>query len=265
MNGEAHAVQDADNTHRRWLAKTKLLNLGDDRLRLKAKALVQLATSDRERLLVVYEFVKAMPYSGPCAEGYQTARQVLDAKTGDAFDKSTLLVAMLRLVNIPARMRFVQLNGDVVRGLAQGVHTLTHPVVECWIDDRWLKTDTHVYDIHYLVTVREKLNAAGWMVGYGIHRNAHSVWDGRDNVFAGFALDKPEGQPLRELGVFDDPRRFDRAMRIGAGPMTWLNHKLCDFRWAMSARAMRRSLRQLRDEINLSLVKPTSEPVRIAS
>jgi transglutaminase-like putative cysteine protease len=190
---------------------------------------------------------------------------VLDAKTGDAFGKSTLMVAMLRLVNIPARMRFVQLHGDVARGLAQGLQTITHPVVECWVDDRWLKTDTHIYDIHYLAAAREKLNAAGWTVGYGIHRNAHSVWDGRDNVFAGFSPDRPDGQPLRELGVFDDPRRFNRAMRIGAGPITWLNHKLCDFRWAMSARTMRRSLRQLRDEINQSLVTPSSEPIRIAS
>lgn len=265
MNGEAQTILDMDNSRRRWLDKTKLLNLDDDRLRLKAMSLVQLATSERERLLVIYEFVKSMPLSGPSAEGYRSARQVLDAKTGDAFSKSTLMVAMLRLVGIPTRMRFLQLHGDVVRGLTQGMTAITHPVVECWLDGRWLKTDTHVYDIHYLVTAREKLNEAGWTVGYGIHRYAHSIWDGLENAYAGFAPGKPQGLPLRDFGVFDDPGRFERAMRVGSGPVGWFTHKWCDFRWALNARTIRRGMRKLRDEITLSVAKPSSEPVRITS
>lgn len=254
----------AEDSPLRWLGTSTLLNLRDDRLRLRAQSLVQLAQSDHERLLILHEFVKAMPYCAPGSQGHPTARQVLDARQGDAFGKSTLLVALLRLARIPARMRFVQLPGEVLRGLAGGLKTVAHPVVEVWLGERWLKTDTHVYDIHYLVSAREKLRVAGWAMGYGIHSHAHSIWNGREDAFAAFAPNQPGGKPLADLGVFDDPRRFRRAMKAKGRSTNWLGTRVSAMRWAMAVRAMARGVRKLRLEIAASVARPLSEPVRIS-
>jgi Transglutaminase-like superfamily len=266
MHTEASTIIDVNIPNVRWLSRTKLLNLKDDRLRLRAMSMVQLANSERERLMAIYEFVKAMPLSGPSTQGFMSAREVLDSKTGDAFGKSTLFVAMLRLVNIPARMRFVQLHGDVLRGFTSRAATVIHPVVECWVDGRWLKTDTHIYDIRYLVTAREKLMDADWMVGYGIHRHAHSVWDGRQDAYAGFAPTKPQGMPMCELGVFDDPRRFSRRAKLVRNPFKWLDNKICDLKWSIYARMLRSGMHKMRGEIAETLANSgLSEPARIGS
>lgn len=265
MNSESVTVFDMELPSPRWLGKTVLLNLTDDRLRLRAQSLVQLAKSDRERLLVVYEFVKAMPFCAPQLKGPQTARQVLDARRGDACDKSTLFVALLRLVHLHARMRFVRLNGDVLRGYASGVSSVNHPVVEVWLGERWLKTDTHIYDIHYVANAREKLNAANWEMGYGIHRHAHSVWQAQDDAYAAFAPDQHDGQPLSDLGVFDDPRRFARAMRVQGQSHGWWHSPLKAARWAVTARLVQRGVRKLRAEIDRVAPPSLPAPVRIAS
>ena len=86
-----------------WLASTGLLDLGDPLLRLKAHSLTQLCKSEREKALAIYGFVKRLTLSKRIKLRHRTARQVLDAGQGDADDKATLLVALLRAAGIPAR------------------------------------------------------------------------------------------------------------------------------------------------------------------
>ena len=86
----------ADLEPSQWLGTTPILDLSDDRLRLRAKSLTQLAKSDRERAIGIYGFVKAMPYCAPGKTRFPTARQLMDVKEGDCYGKSTLFVALLR-------------------------------------------------------------------------------------------------------------------------------------------------------------------------
>lgn len=264
MSQSVTRTPGAEDAPLRWLGTSTLLNLRDDRLRLRAQSLIQLTQSDHERLLVLHEFVKSMPYCAPSAQGLSSARQVLDARQGDACGKSTLLVALLRLAKIPARIRFVQLSGAVLRGLTNHIDSVNHPVVEVWNGERWLKTDTHVHDIHYLACARDKLREAGWSMGYGIHSHAHSVWNGREDAFAAFAPRQPGGKPLADLGVFDDPRRFRRALNAPGARAPWLRVQASSLRWAMAKRSMAREMRRMRAEIEASMARPSSEPPRIS-
>ena len=59
---------------------------------------------------------------------------------------TTLLVALLRRCRIPSRIRFVELNGEILRGLTSRMPTAPRPVVEIWLHSRWVRTDTYIFD-----------------------------------------------------------------------------------------------------------------------
>jgi transglutaminase-like putative cysteine protease len=125
---------------------TPLLDLEDPKLRLRVRALTQLCKSERDKALAVYRFVKRLPVCTPFKARLHTARQVLDAGRGDAPDKATLLVAMLRAAGIPARIRCITLDGRILRGLTSAVRQANRPVLEMWLPGEWQQTDTYIYD-----------------------------------------------------------------------------------------------------------------------
>jgi hypothetical protein len=85
----------------------------------------------REKALAVYGYVKRLPLTRRIKLRAHTAREVFDAGCGDAPDKATLLVAMLRLAQLPARIRFVSLAGEILRGVAPGLKEAARPWWRC--------------------------------------------------------------------------------------------------------------------------------------
>ncbi|RYF36636.1 MAG: hypothetical protein EOO21_01490, partial [Comamonadaceae bacterium] len=65
-----------------WRGATRLLDLEDPRLRLRAQALTQLCKSEREKALACYAYVKRLPYTRPLKLHQRSAREVLDAGRG---------------------------------------------------------------------------------------------------------------------------------------------------------------------------------------
>ena len=122
-----------------WLGSSALLDLEDTRLRLRVRALTQLCKTDREKALAIYAFVKRIPFTKPLKLNLRTAREVLDMGRGDSQDKATLLVALLRLARIPARMRFIQYRGEVMRGLLPRLVNANRPVIEAWLGGQWVR------------------------------------------------------------------------------------------------------------------------------
>ena len=139
-----------------------------------------------------------------------SARHVLDKRGGHSYGKSTLFVALLRASDIPARMRFVQINGKLLRGLAQGVSAVDHPLVEVWLRGRWVRTDLHVYDSSYLVGAVSRLRESRWRSGFGVHLQGHRTWNAISDSFVSFAPDQTGGTPLEDWGVYNDPAEFRR-------------------------------------------------------
>jgi transglutaminase-like putative cysteine protease len=226
----------------RWLHSTSLLDLGDPRLRVRAQALTQLCKGEREKALAVYAFVKRLPFAKPLQLMPWTARAALDAGRGDSPAKATLLVALLRLAGIPARMRWIELRGEIMRGLVPNLESGSRPVLEAWLGGRWVATDTYIFDAAYMAAARQRLRELGWERGFGIHRDGQAIWNGIDDAWAG-------GQPVREdpmfmadLGAFHDPQQFieSQAYRSKHRPLART------MRWNMRAPFMERAIRELR-------------------
>ena len=199
----------------RWLGSSPLLDLGDPKLRLKVRSLVQLCQTDREKALAVYGYVKRLPLARRVKLRPLTAREVYDAGRGDAPDKATLLVAMLRIARIPARLRIVGISGEILRGVAPGLKEGYRPIAEVYLQERWLRTDTFIYDAACMAAARQRLKDLGWEWGYGIHVNGHMLWDGHEDAFLGGVPTECDLMVSCDHGVYNDAGHFhsSRAFR----------------------------------------------------
>lgn len=237
------AARDEDQPHR-WLAKSALLDLEDPKLRVRVHSLVQLCQSEREKATTLYHFVKRMPIERRFKLRPHTARAVLDAGCGDASDKATLLVAMLRIAGVPARLRFMRVRGDVLRGLGAGVRELHRPVMEVRLGGAWQQTDTYIYDAATMAAARQRLRDRGWEWGFGIHVDGRMLWDGSDSAWSGEPPEPGHAMLAPVEGVFHDPRQYytSRCFRSGCRPLLYL------LRWNLLVPAMNRAWRALRQE-----------------
>jgi hypothetical protein len=227
-----------------WLASTRLLDLGDTKLRLRARSLTQLSKSDREKALAIYGFVKRVPFAKPFKLRLRTPRQVIDAGRGDALDKVGLLVALLRSVEIPARIRFMHLPGTMLRGLISHMSIAARPVAEVWLADRWIATDTYIFDAAYMAAARQRLAEENREFGYGIHREGAAIWNGVHDAFlTGEAVARDHMLGGTE-GVFTDPAAFvaSQAWRNTHPAVASAVH------WNIMVPAMGKVIRKLREE-----------------
>jgi hypothetical protein len=241
LQAEHRKVMEEDPDH--WLGSTALLDLEDSKLRLRARALTQLCKNDREKALAIYGFVKRIPFAKPFKVRVRTPREVLDAGRGDALDKVGLLVALLRMVEIPARIRYVELRGEMLRGLISHMTAVARPMAEIWLGGRWLATDTYIFDAAYMAAARKRLTEEGWECGYGIHRDGQSIWNGMEHAFLG-GTELGQAQMASGYGLYQDPFEFVAGPEFSAThpPVARTLH------WNMMVPAMGKVIRDLRHE-----------------
>ena len=237
-------VRDPDDP-RQWLGNAPLLNLGDDKLRLRVHTVLQFARSDAEKLRSICLYVASVPFDVPAfASPRQTRRTVARRDAVGWYSKAGLFQAMLRTAGYPARVRMIRIGPEMYRGLATSTQAFVLPVVEVWTGGRWVTTDNYVYDPRYLAAAREALYRRSWRSGYGIDLDGQFDWNGQDDALC-MIVPRHQGQgpPPQSLGVYDDPLAFASQLKHSSG-----------WRWAwlvarnrlMSMR-MSRGVRRLRD------------------
>lgn len=226
-----------------WLGTTPLLDLDDTKLRLKARAIVQLCRTDRDKALAIYRFVKCLPYTKRIKLQYPTARDVLEARGGDGDDKATLLIALMRSAGIPARVRYMEMRGEMLRGLIPRATPAARPLAEFWLG-RWVRTDTYIFDAEYVAAALECLKANGWECGWGIHINAQLLWDGKNDAFLGGTPTEQDPMLTRLLCVVSDPLELVSTSLRSNGLR--YRRSLRALQWNALAPTMMRAIRELR-------------------
>ncbi|WP_186510926.1 transglutaminase domain-containing protein [Caenimonas sedimenti] len=226
-----------------WLGSSPLLDLADPKLRLRAQALTQLCKSERERALAVYRFVKRIPFSRPFKMRLHTAREVVQQDRADSADKAALLVALLRLAEIPARVRYLTLRSEMMRGLVDGPDSM-RPVVEVFRERHWVGTDTYIFDASYTAAARTRLRAYGWERGYGMDADGDMLWDGTGSAYVGKSPPREDPMVLQDHGVFCDTLEFVSSPQYRAAHSR-LGRAV---QWNMLAAGMERAIRELRED-----------------
>lgn len=227
-----------------WLGATPLIDLEDPRLRLRVHSLTQLCQGEREKALALYGFVRRLPLARRVRLAVRTARQVLDAGRGDAQEKATLLVAMLRIAGIAARIRIVTLRGAILRGIPGSPRDADRPLLEVFVQGRWLRTDTYIYDAECMAAARQRLKDRGWDWGWGIHVNGAMVWNGLENAYLGGVATEHDPMVVGQLGLVRDEldyRARGRYARLPARLARVLH-------WNLLAPLMNHAWRSLRQQ-----------------
>mgnify|MGYP006147382039 FL=1 len=234
---------DQQKLGQRWLGNTPLLDIHHPRIRLLAVRLTQLKYGQRAKAQACFEYVRALPFGCIGTGTGVPALVVLQLKRGDCHTKSTLLVALLRSLDIPARLRFVSLHADFLQGIIDlGDQPVEHCCVEVLLDGRWRAIDSHVMDLSLAEASRQRLLDESRSVGYGMHVRGSVDWDGDSDSFTPFVTDDPQHMPLKDWGVFDDPYQFYSSEPAVRGKLNWASR----MKWMLGARMVNQRVNELR-------------------
>jgi hypothetical protein len=164
------------------------------------------------RIAAVYTFVRdAIPFG--YGEHFSVpASQVLAQGMGNCLTKTTLLMALLRAVGVPCRLKAAMISKVIHRGLLGEVSFLFSPrhLHHAWAEvryqDQWIEVGGHIVDRPYLEKLQQKFaNFIGSFYGYGIavthFRNPPISWEEEETEI--------QSKAIREsLHTFNDPDAF---------------------------------------------------------
>jgi hypothetical protein len=227
----------------RWLCNTALLQHDHPRIRLLALRLTQLKGGAAEKALACYQYVRKLPFACAADAPNTTAVDVVVAGAGDAYTKSTLLIALLRSLDIPARAHVVTLRPDFLWGLVHtGGRPIEHVFTDILIEGQWVGVDSYVVDLALGLKARNLLLRQQRSRGYGVHMRGQVAWDGASPSFGMFCRHDAESLPLHDLGAFDDIGAFCESTEEHLRP-GWARKQ----QWALAAAMINWRVRKLRD------------------
>jgi transglutaminase-like putative cysteine protease len=234
---------EAEDEAERWLVNTPLLQFDHPKIRLLAVRLTALQPTARLKALAVVRYISALPFGAIADSTGTSAMAVLKAGMGDCHTKSTLLVALLRAIDIPARIRFVSLRPDFLRGIIDtGETPIEHGCAEVMLAGKWLGLDSYVVDTTLAVAAKSRLRQEGRKLGYGMHVDGSTSWNGSTPSFGQFSATDTHSLPLRDWGVFDDPYQFYSSTPFVKSRLNWSSR----VKWLVGARVVNRKVKELR-------------------
>jgi hypothetical protein len=194
-----------------WTGDSEALGLDRPALRIKATQLTQLLARDDQKAVACHDHVRGLRFL-PGGRAHRSAPQVLAAGVGTSFEKSNLLVALLRCVGIAARLRIYTVRAALLEREGADAGLAFHPVVEAFLGGSWVSTDTFHLDVQHALASRRRLLQEHRRAGYGAHLDGAATWDGRHDAFALFTPLDPASLPLRDWGAFDDSTALAREV-----------------------------------------------------
>jgi hypothetical protein len=209
------------------LASTPLLDVDHPRLQelVTARRWAQLPLHDR--IGAVYDFVRNEIAFGYNASDDLPASAVLADGYGQCNTKSTLLMALLRAVDVPCRLHGGTVHKRLQKGVVPAVtyalapDEILHSWVEVLFDGRWIALEGVILDDAYLDGVRATQPTArgpflGFAVGTARLEAPEVEWKGRDTYVQASGL-------ASDFGVFHDPDAFyaRHGTNLG-GALAWL-------------------------------------------
>lgn len=200
-----------------WLLPTNILDINHSSIKECAARVCKDCESKQDKAVALHDFVRDEILFGFAPALYNCkASGVLAAKVGYCNTKSTLLVALLRHVGIPARIRVYSLSSKILDGLIS-VNTkyVDHSVTECFINGVWIPFDSYVIDSLLYKVVSKKLAAP---LGLGIHGKTMLNWNGKDESFSQYNVNYIK----KEWGVYSDIGEFYRSEKSANNKLSLL-------------------------------------------
>ncbi len=194
-----------------------LVDATDPAIAALSSQLVRGIATARERAVAIHDYVRDRIAFGYTAHAYAlSAADVQVAGIGYSLTKSALFVALLRAAGIEARLQFADIDARLLHGLID-FHTpyVDHCYTEVLLGGAWVPTDSYVVDRALWEPAQRALRASRRQLGFGVHIDGQTDWDGRSPAFAQLVVDDPQLTRVR-WGSFSDAAAF-----YGATPAAW--------------------------------------------
>ncbi|MHA6574346.1 transglutaminase-like domain-containing protein [Pseudomonas yamanorum] len=192
---------------------------------------------------------------------------ILEEGLGHCNTKSTLLMGLLRALDIPCRLRGFTINKRLQKGAMtpfvyfMSPKEILHTWVEVNLHERWVVLEGVILDEQYLRAVQNKFSKCqhaflGYAIATPCLANPAVQWTGRDTFI------QREGI-ARELGVYASPDEFYTQHKTNLnGLKGWLYHR---FFYKVLNNNVRRIREEARDSTASSLACEHREPPRSPS
>ena len=145
-----------------YLKETQMLNFNSAKIRDLVMKNGWLELDEFHKIKNIYEFVQNDILFGYNSTDMLSAVEVLEDGFGQCNTKATLLMALLRSVNIPCRLHAFNVSKDFQKGaLPHIIYLLApkyilHTWVEVFFDDKWIALEGVIIDKDYLYAVQQK-------------------------------------------------------------------------------------------------------------
>ncbi len=160
----------------------------------------------------VYDFVQNEILFGFNAYDTLTATEVLFDGIGQCNTKATLLMALLRGVGIPSRLRGFEVSKGFQKGATSGIISFLSPerIVHTWAEvyyrSEWIALEGVIIDKQYLNSVKQRYNGiTGRFMRYAIAtaslENLSVDWTGKSTFIQSEAV-------VHDFGTFQSPDVF---------------------------------------------------------
>jgi transglutaminase-like putative cysteine protease len=213
------------------------------------------SNTSTEHAILIHNYVRDSILFGWSGRFWnETASEILNTGRGYCNTKSSLFAALLRAVNIPCRLQFVDINSQILDGLLDPRTTyVEHTYTDVFNTEhkRWCHVDSYIVDVALASAAKEKLVQENKVIGYGVHRDGQSDWNGVDNTFIQYVTDSELNNKLERplsrnvYGHFNDIGAF-YAAADQHGVQDILNNRLLKWIFPLIVIPGNRAAQQLR-------------------
>lgn len=175
--------------------------------------------SDVEKVQAIYHFVRDEIQFGYNSADDIKASDVLKDGYGQCNTKSTLLMALLRAVNIPNRLHGFTIDKALQKGAIDGIfyslspQNILHSWVEVYVENKWFTLEGVILDRPYLKNLQRLYSDVnGSFCGYGVFTDSFSNPPIDWNLNNTYIQDKGINQ---DFGRFDHPDDFYQKHQQG--------------------------------------------------
>ena len=210
------------------LSVTKYINHDHPSIVALAKEIIKDSKTNAptEHAILVHKYVRDSILFGFSGRFWnETATEVLRTGRGFCNTKSTLFAALLRALGIPCRLQLVDISSQILDGILNPrAPYVEHTYTEVFNSEKkqWCRVDSYIVDIALAETAKKKLVQEDKVIGYGVHRDGQSIWNGFDDSFIQYVtkseLNDKLQRPLstRTFGSYSDIGAFYAAAEQNA-------------------------------------------------
>ena len=196
----------------KYLKETKILNFTHSDIKELIQKRNWKALPEYEKIGSIYHFVQNDIVFGYNVSDEIIASEVLKDGYGQCNTKGSLLMTLLRGVDIPCRFHGFTIEKKLQKGAITGIpymlapNNIIHSWVEIYYQEKWLNLEGFILDKKYLNNLQCKFSGVtGSFSGYGVatsdFRDPEIEWKGTDTYIQKEGINN-------DFGIFDDPDTF---------------------------------------------------------